>query len=158
MDDLEEALENIDVFCRTLAEKLANKENGKIDDPPFEPIEHLLREKYFSAERTEPISLPRHFIPLPELEKPLIDVFEDENYVKVLMQCHCMNEEATVHPYPDSIEICKKVCRTNSEGVRTCKTECQKLAVPVEKLKTENMIAKCNNNQIFEVDIPKQKT
>ena len=158
MDDLEEALENIDVFCRTVAEKLANKTSGENSNLPFEPIENLLQKKYFATERTEPVTPPKYFIPLPELEKPLIDVFEDENYVKVLMQCHCKDEEATVHPYPDSIEICKKVCRTNSEGVRTCKTECQKLALPAEKLKAENMIAKCNNNQVFEVDIPKEKT
>lgn len=44
MDDFEEALRNIDVFCRVLVKKLAESEKETEDgNIPVEPIENLLR-------------------------------------------------------------------------------------------------------------------
>jgi hypothetical protein len=56
----------------------------------------------------------------------------------------------------DGIEICNKVCHKNDEGNEVCVDECRKLTLPVDHLKIENMITKCNNNEAFEIEIPKE--
>ncbi|MDH7476784.1 MAG: hypothetical protein QHH17_00165 [Candidatus Bathyarchaeota archaeon] len=152
MDDFEEALRNIDVFCKVLAKKTAEDEEKS--DIIVEPMESLLYRKYIISEQVESSSV-KHFIPLPQLEEPLIDVFEDENYVKILMQCHCKDQKVTVHTSVDGLEICKKKCHKDSNGIEVCVDECQKLNLSVERLKIEDMIMKCNNNEAFEVYIPK---
>jgi len=155
MDDLEEALRNIDVFCRILVKKLVDTEDGNI---VVEPIEKLLYRKNIMDTQAEPNSSPKNLIPLPQAEEPLIDVFEDNNYVKVLMQCRCKDQPVTVHTGTDGVEICKKECHTNAEGLEVCTDKCQKLDVPVEHLEIENMIAKCSKNAVFEVNIPKTRS
>ncbi|MEM3673130.1 MAG: hypothetical protein QW468_02735 [Candidatus Bathyarchaeia archaeon] len=145
MDDFEEALQNIDVFCRVLAKKIAESLNDVESNVSVEPIERLLRRKYIIEEQFEQNSTVKHFIPLPQVEEPLIDVFEDDNYVKVLMQCHCKGQKVTIHRDSSGLEIClENVCR--------------KLNLPVEQLQVENMVMKCNNNEALEVEIPKLKT
>ncbi|MEM2446831.1 MAG: hypothetical protein QW734_09255, partial [Candidatus Bathyarchaeia archaeon] len=76
---------------------------------------------------------------------PLIDVFEDENYVRVLMQCRCRDHRITVNKADDGLQICV-------EDV------CWKLDLPVEELQVENIVMRCNNNEALEVEIPKIKT
>ncbi|MGQ9530693.1 MAG: hypothetical protein ACUVQW_06760 [Candidatus Bathycorpusculaceae bacterium] len=117
-------------------------------------MEKLLYKKYIISEQADS-SPVKHFIPLPQLEEPLIDVFEGENYVRILMQCRCKDQKVTVHTDVDGLEICKKKSHKDSDGVEVCVDECQKLNLPVERLKIENMIIKCNNNEAFEVYIPK---
>jgi hypothetical protein len=119
-----------------------NESNDKII---VEPIENFLRRKYIMEEKLEENPSSKHLIPLPQLEEPLIDIFEDDNYVKVLMQCHCRNQKVTIQRGEGGLEICLE------EG-------CRKLNLPVEQLQIENMSMKCNNNEAFEVDIPKLRT
>ncbi|MEM1566161.1 MAG: hypothetical protein QW510_03615 [Candidatus Bathyarchaeia archaeon] len=144
-DDFEEALRNIDVFCKILAKKLVESLGERSDDKnPLEPMEKLLKRKYVFEEQIES-STVRHFIPLPHLEEPLIDIFEDENYVKILMQCRCRDHRITVDKCDDGLQIC-------------IENTCWKLDLPVEELKVENMVMRCNNNEALEVEIPKIKT
>jgi hypothetical protein len=152
MDDFEEALQNIDAFCRILVKKLVDNEDSNI---VVEPIEELLYRKNIIDTQAEPNPSPKHLIPLPQAEEPLIDIFEDNNHVKVLMQCHCKDQPVTVHASADSVEICKKECHTNAEGLEICMDKCQKLDVPIKHLEIENMTAKCSKNTVFEVSIPK---
>jgi len=159
MIDLDEALRNIDVFCRVLVKKLVDNENEQAETTSLEPIENLLRKKYIVEEKTETaVSPPAPLIPLPQLDEPLIDVIEDVDHVKVLMQCRCKDEDTTVRADAEKIEICKKVCYTNVEGIEWCTTQCRRLDLSVKDLQIANMITKCVNNQVFEVEIPKAKS
>lgn len=155
MDDFEEALQNIDVFCRVLVKKLVENENERDNNIVMEPMEKLLLRKYIIEEQVESSPLAKSLIPLPQAEKPLIDVFENDNYVKVLMQCRCKDQKVTIQPDMDGIILCKRECRIDIEGREICTDMCQKLDLPTKKLQIKNMIAKCNNNSVFEVDIPK---
>jgi hypothetical protein len=155
MDDFEEALQNIDAFCRVLVKKLVENENERDNNVVMEPMEKLLLRKYIIEEHAESSPLAKSLIPLPQAEKPLIDVFEDDNYVKVLMQCRCKDQKVTIQPDMDGIIICKRECHIDIEGREICRDMCQKLALSPKKLQIKNMIAKCNNNSVFEVDIPK---
>ncbi len=143
MSDLEEALRNIDVFCKTVVQKLVEHEDESVNTINAEPIENLLRRKYVIEERFEHDSSTTRLIPLPQLEEPLIDVFEDENYVKVLMQCRCKEQRVTVHADVDGLEICLDQCR--------------KLNIPVRHLQIEYLSSKCTNNEVLEIGIPKLK-
>ncbi len=155
MSDFEEALQNIDVFCKVLVNKLVgSEENNEII---VEPMEHLIYKKYIISEQMESNPINRNLIPLPQLDEPLIDIFDDDNYVKILMQCHCRDQKVTLHTGTDGLEICKRECHKDEEGTETCVDKCKKLDVPVEKLEIEYMTAKCSNNKVFEVTIPKTK-
>lgn len=158
MDDLEEALRNIDIFCRTVVKKMLESEKETDNSINVEPMEKLLQRKYVIEEQTESEPLAKHLIPLPEVEEPLIDVFEDDNYVKVLMQCKCKDQRVTVHPNMDGLEICRRECRTDEEGAEVCTDKCRKLELPVKHLQVESISAKCSNNAVFEIEIPKTKT
>ncbi|MCW3993236.1 MAG: hypothetical protein NWE85_01545 [Candidatus Bathyarchaeota archaeon] len=70
-------------------------------------------------------------------------IVEDEDYVKIFLQCHCRDQKVTIHTDVDGLEICTQ--------------ECQKLNLPVKHLQVENMIVRCNN-EVIEIDIPKIKT
>jgi len=144
MDDLGEALKNIDIFCRAVVGKMIEKENEGENTPTVEPIEDLFKRKYVIEQHLEPNPLAAHLIPLPQMDDPLIDVFEDDNYVKVLMQCHCRSQRVTV--------------RTDADGLEICTDECRKLNLPVKNLLIENMVSKCSNNEVFEIEIPKVKS
>jgi len=145
MDDFEEALRNIDVFCKVLVEKMVESLKDVERDISVEPMEKLLRRKYIIEEQVEQSPTIKHFIPLPQVEEPLIDIFDDDNYVKVLMQCRCRDQKVTVQRESDGLQICVE-------------SMCRKLNLPVEQLQVENMIMKCNNNKALEVEIPKLKT
>ncbi|MDH5483228.1 MAG: hypothetical protein OEY22_10205 [Candidatus Bathyarchaeota archaeon] len=154
MDDFETALQNIDVFCKVLVSKMiVNEENSNII---VEPMENLLQGKYVIREQFDSSPLSKNFIPLPQVEEPLIDVFEEDEYVRVLVQCRCKEQEVTIHTDMDGLEICRKECNTDTDGLQVCRDECKKLNLPIRILRTENMISKCNNNEIFEVTIPKK--
>lgn len=140
LDDLTRALENIDVFLKTLVQKMT--ENEPENTKTMEPMEKLLRFRDVIAdEALEPDSIDKTLIPLPQLDEPLIDVFEDENQIKVLMQCRCNEQNVAVYREADGLKLCTK--------------ECQKIRIPLTRLQVEHMISKCNNNEVFEIDIPK---
>ena len=136
--DFEEALKNIDVFCRVLTKKLAEADR---EDIKVAPIENLLRRKYEVENYAEFDSSSKILIPLPHLEEPLIDVVEDEGYVKVLVQCRCEEQKVIVNPDEDGLEICID--------------KCQKVTLPTARLKINDMIARCYRNKVLEIVIPK---
>lgn len=142
MDNFEEALRNIDVFCRVLVKKMVESEKASEGGVIVEPMEKLLKRKHIIKEKVE--SSPKGFIPLPHIEEPLIDVFEEDNHVKVLMQCRCRSREVSIRKYEDFLQICLD-------------DECWKLNLPVDRLQVENIALKCNNNEALEVEIPKLK-
>lgn len=142
MEDFEEALRNIDIFCRILVKKIVEDEDCT-QNIVVEPIENLLRRKYIIEESQESKTSSGCLIPLPHAEEPLIDVFENEDYVKIFLQCHCRDQKVTIH--------------TDVGGLEICTQECQKLNLPVKYLQVENMIVRCNN-EVIEIDIPKMKT
>lgn len=158
MEDFEEALTNIDIFCKILVKKMTEDENEQSNNITVEPMEKLLLRKYVIEENIESSPLSKSLIPMPQAEDPLVDVFEDDRYVRVLMQCRCKDQKVTVHPEQDSIEVCKRECRTNEEGVEVCTDKCQKLDLSTKQLQVENMIMKCSNNTVFEIEIPKTRT
>lgn len=142
MENLEEALRNIDVFCRTLVKKIVEDENSS-PKIVVEPIENLLRRKYIIEQHSESNPLAKHLIPLPHVEKPLIDIFEDDKYVKILMKCRCKDQQVAIH--------------TDTAGLEICTEKCGKLNLPTKHLQIENMIVKCNN-EALEINIPKIET
>lgn len=88
----EEALSNIDIFCSVLVKKIIEDEEPKVKP---EPIENLLRKKHG-------IEIYRDF---RRGEEPLIDIFEDEGQVKVLMQCSHVKHEVRLDPCGGYMEI-----------------------------------------------------
>ncbi|MCS7114806.1 MAG: hypothetical protein RMJ15_09405 [Nitrososphaerota archaeon] len=142
MDNLEEALRNIDVFCRVLVKKIIESEKETESYAIVEPMEKLIRRRYVIEEKNESTAKVKGFIPLPHVEEPLIDIFEEDNYVKVLMQCRCRSRETKIQKHEDFLQICLD-------------NECWKLNLPVNQLKVENIAVKCNNNEALEVIIPK---
>ncbi|MEM2419977.1 MAG: hypothetical protein QXL38_03210 [Candidatus Bathyarchaeia archaeon] len=145
MNDFEEALRNIDIFCKVLAKKIIESEKENGNRAIVEPVEKLLRRKYVVYEENASIHEIKGFIPLPHVEEPLIDVFEEDNCIKVLMQCRCRSRDVKIQKYEDSLQICLD-------------NECWKLDLPVDGLHVENIAVKCNNNEALEVEIPKLKT
>jgi len=157
MGDFEEALKNIDVFCKTLVKKMLEEENEQNNNTVVEPIEKLLLRKYIIEENSESNPLAKSLIPLPHVEETLMDIFEDENYVRVLMQCRCKDQKVAAYPENNGIKICKKECHTGEEGVEMCTEKCEKIDLSNKQLQVEKMIMKCSNNTVFEVEIPKSK-
>jgi len=142
LDALAEALENIDVFLKTLVQKVAENEPESI--VALEPMENLLRIRNSVVDESfEPNPLEKTLVPLPQLDEPLIDVLEDGDYIKVLMQCRCREQNVNVYRETDGLKLCTK--------------QCQKITLPLTSLQVEHMISKCNNNEVFEIDIPKIK-
>ncbi|MBX5329033.1 MAG: hypothetical protein QHH18_06065 [Candidatus Bathyarchaeota archaeon] len=156
MNDFEEALRNIDVFCKVLVNKIVGSDETENSNITLEPMEHLLYKKYIISEQVESNPISKNFIPLPQLEEPLIDIFEEDRYVRILMQCRCKEQKVTIHPSIDGLEICKRECHVDSEGTEVCVDKCQKINVPVKELQIEDMTVKCSNNEVFEVTIPRK--
>jgi len=142
MENLEEKLRNIDIFCRVLVKKIVENENESENDLVVEPMEKLLRRKYIVEEQSEVSPLAKHMIPLSHVEEPLVDIFEDDERVRVLMRCRCRGQEITINTVVDGLEICAEDCR--------------KLDLPVKHLKIEDMSLRCNND-VLQIDIPKTK-
>lgn len=107
-----------------------------------EPIENLLKRKYVTEKSLESELSTKYLIPIPEAEEPLVDMFEDENYVKIFLQCHCNGKDVKI--------------RTDTDNTEILVEECRKLTVPVRSLNIENMAVRCNNT-ILEIAIPKIK-
>jgi len=153
--DFEEALRNIDAFCKVLVKKMVEEENEQDSNNAVEPIEKLLQKKYVIEGYLRSDPLVKSLIPLPHAEEPLIDVFVDDNYVRIFVQCRCNDQRVTIHKEADGIEICKKECYVKEDGAEVCAEKCQKLNVHTKCLQIENMTTRCRNNSVFEIDIPK---
>jgi hypothetical protein len=138
-----EALERIDSFCKVVIKK-TSAEKAETD----------------SRRETKPL------LTLPALrdamqsdaEDLLIDVFDEKDCVRILVQCRCREQQVTFQPYPGGIRVCKEECHKEKNGLGTFKDVCQKLSLRTEELQLEDMefvVAKCNNNNTLEAIIPK---
>jgi hypothetical protein len=96
-----------------------------------------------------------------DTEEPLVDVFDEEDHVRILVQCRCREQEVTFHPNPDGLTVCKEECHREKGGPEECHSVCRKVSLPTEALQLENrlfIVAKCNNNNTLEAMIPKVKS
>ena len=94
------------------------------------------------------------------VEEPLVDVFDEEDHVRILVQCRCREQQVTFHPYPDGITVCREECQKERGGPEVCNDVCRKLSLRTDGLQLDDMlfvIAKCNNNNTLEAMIPKKK-
>lgn len=129
MNNFEDALANIDVFCKVLVRKMIEDEDCSAEP---EPIENLLRKKY-AVEIYEDYDW---------LKEPLIDIFENGEQIKILIQHQCKNREISIHPYEDHMELWVG--------------ESGKIKLPMERLDINDAAIKCNN-QTIEITILKHK-
>ena len=94
------------------------------------------------------------------VEEPLVDVFDEEDHVRILVQCRCQEQQVTFHPCPDGITVCREECQKQRDGPEVCNDVCRKLSLRTDGLQLDDMlfvIAKCNNNNTLEAMIPKKK-
>ncbi len=155
MENFEE-LQNIDNFCKVIVKKAFSDESEA----------SLKGEKSRQDDAVLARNLDSHFEvkgiddSVPEQEEPLIDVFDEEDHIRILVQCRCREQQVTFHPGRDGITICREECIVEKNGQEMCNDVCRKLNLPTDKLQLRNMlfiIAKCNNNNTLEAMIPKIK-
>jgi len=152
-----EALQNIDDFCKVLVKKTIADTSETGNRRELETDKAVFERKYLNGRSETETSMG---IMQPELEEPLIDVFDEEDHIRILVQCRCREQQVTFHPDKDGIIICKEECHKNKDGLETCRDVCRKLSIRTDELQLENMlfvIAKCNNNNTLEATIPKLK-
>lgn len=97
-------------------------------------------------------------------EEPLIDVIDEGNSVKLLVQGRCMDQQFSIHVNENKsgISICRETCYIE-KGAETveCADYCSKnIPLNLNDLQLEGMlfvVSKCNNNNVLEIVIPKRK-
>ena len=97
-----------------------------------------------------------------QYEEPLIDVIDEGDTVKLLVEGRCFEKQFSIHlnKNKDGITICKEECH-KKKGLETlsCNDVCSKnIPLNLKKLQLENMlfvVSKCNNNNVLEISIPK---
>ena len=139
-----EGLQNIDNFCTVTVKKI----DGCLDNEGKSGVACQESEK-----------IPRDFMG-SETEEPLVDVFDEGDHIRILVQCRCREQEVTFHPSPDGITVCKEECQKEKGTPEKCYNVCRKLNLPTKALQLENrlfIIAKCNNNNTLEAMIPKMR-
>jgi hypothetical protein len=152
-----EALQSIDNFCKVIVKKTTVDKSEKGNKKENEPSEKPVFEKtrwYKPLEANSAMGSSMQ----PEIEDPLVDVFDEEDHIRILVQCRCREQQVTFHPSIDGITICREECHKEKGGPETCSDVCRKLSIPTGELQLENMlfvIAKCNNNNTLEAMIPK---
>jgi len=140
-----EALQSIDNFCKVLVKKTPADTPQASNRIEVEPLKS---------------SFALSNIVQPEIEDPLVDVFDEEDHIRILVQCRCREQQVTFHPSTDGITICREERRKEKGGQETCSDVCRKLSLRTDELQLDNMefvIAKCNNNNTLEAMIPKIK-
>jgi hypothetical protein len=154
MSYFEEVLQNINSFCKVKIEKIP-KNN---DD-----AEYTQNPPQTNQNKNEPLAIDspnRSLIPSSQIEEPLIDIFEEEDQVRILVQCRCREQELTFYDCADGIRICGQECHVNADGAEICTEKCQKIILRTEQLQLEKrlfIIATCKNNSVLEATIPKIK-
>ena len=154
-----EALENIDNFCKVLVKKtVAGKSETDINGE-FEHSDERVCENDFLCRPLNAGSKISDSMQ-PEIEDPLVDIFDEEDHVRILVQCRCREQQVTFHPNLDGITICREECHREKDGTEICNDVCRKLNLRTDELQLGDMlfvIAKCNNNNTLEAMIPKIK-
>ena len=153
LENFEEALQDIDAFCRVEIKK------------PTEDVTEKGSNGKSQAENMKELDFERNlanakggFVRLPNVEDPLIDVFDEEDHVRILVQCRYREQQVTFHPCSDGIIVCKEECHMNADGAEACENTCQKVSLRTDQLQIQDMlfiVAKCNNNNTLEAMVPK---
>ncbi|MCW3996755.1 MAG: hypothetical protein NWE98_11495 [Candidatus Bathyarchaeota archaeon] len=154
MDNFD-ALENIDEFCKVLIKKAKDKPENVEAKHPDEKIFEKLSINIPYDPATEINQNVK-----PEIEEPLVDVFDEGDQVRILVQCRCREQQVTFHPSSDGIIVCREECYRERDGSESCSDVCRKLNIKTDELQLEDMlfvVAKCNNNNTLEAMIPKIK-
>jgi len=94
-------------------------------------------------------------------EEPLIDVIDEGENIRLLVQGKCSEQQYTIHINEDKsgITICREAChiQKGSEKVK-CNDFCSRnIPLNIEELQLEDMlfvVSKCKNN-VLEIIIPK---
>ena len=153
-----EALQSIDNFCKVVVKKTPERDPRKgIRENEPSKKEGLARTSW--ANPSEP-TYAMGYAMQAEPEEPFVDVFDEEDYIRILVQCRCREQQVTFHPSTDGITVCREECHREKEGPEMCNDICRKVTVKTDKLQLDNMlfvIAKCNNNNTLEAMIPKIK-
>jgi len=97
-------------------------------------------------------------------EEPLIDVIDEGENIRLLVQGKCSEQQYSIHINEDKsgITICREAChiQKGSEKVE-CNDFCSKnIPLNLKELQLEDMVfvvSKCNNNNVLEITIPKTK-
>jgi len=99
-----------------------------------------------------------------QYEEPLIDVIDEEDNVRLLVQCRCQEEQVSIHlnKNHDGITVCKEQCHIKKESETVvCGDVCSRnIPLNLKDLQLENMlfiVSQCNNNNVVEITIPKIK-
>lgn len=97
-------------------------------------------------------------------EEPLIDVIDEGENIKLLVQGRCFDKKFSIHlnKNRDGITICKEKCiKKNGMQKIECSDVCSKnIPLNVKELQLEEMlflVSTCNNNNTLEIMIPKIK-
>ena len=98
-----------------------------------------------------------------DYEEPLIDVIDEGENIRLLVQGRCSDQQYSIHVNEDKsgITICREAChiRKGSEKVE-CNDFCSKnIPLNLEELQLEGMlfvVSQCKNN-VLEIVIPKIK-
>jgi hypothetical protein len=152
-----EALQTIDNFCKVLVKKTTEDNAEKGNKKETEPSARAVFEK---TKWYRPLREASSATVQSEIEEPLVDIFDEEDHIRILVQCRCREQQITFHPSIDGITVCREECRKEKGGPETCSDVCRKLSIPTSELQLGNMefvIAKCNNNNTLEAMIPKVK-
>lgn len=99
-----------------------------------------------------------------QYEEPLIDVMDEGDNVKLLVQGRCFDHQFSVHlnKNRDGIYICKEKCivKKGLEKIE-CSDVCSRnISLNIKELQLENMlfvVSTCNNNNALEIIIPRIK-
>lgn len=157
MDNFE-VLRNIDGFCKVLVKELP-KNTVELENKTKVKRIRNVKPKSTANESLEIGISKRFFVQLPQIEKPLVDVFEEEDFLRILVQCRCREQQVTFYVGADGIKICREECQVDSDGTTVCADNCQKIKLRTDDLQLENrlfVVAKCNNNEVLEAMIPKK--
>jgi hypothetical protein len=153
-----EALQSIDNFCKVLVKKTTTgtSETGHVREIDHADEAVFERDLRMPSEASYAVDCKL----LSESEEPLVDVFDEEDYLRILVQCRCREQQVTFHPSADGITVCREECHKEKDSPETCRDICRKLDLRTDELQLGNMqfvIAKCNNNNTLEAMIPKIK-
>ena len=99
-----------------------------------------------------------------QYEEPLIDVIDEEDNVRLLVQCRCQEEQVSIHVNKEQggITVCKEQCHKKKEPeIVVCGDVCTRnIPLNLKDLQLEDMqfiVSQCNNNNVLEITIPKIK-
>jgi hypothetical protein len=152
-----EALQNIDNFCKVLVKKTVpeKSEGGSWRNTELSEKDVFEEDSFNRGSRANSSG---DYNMQPEFEEPLIDVFDEEDHIRILVQCRCQEQQVTFYPSTDGIKICREEYNSEKDIRGVCNDVCRKLSLRTDGLQLENMqfiIAKCNNNNTLEALIPK---